>query len=263
MHKNLTLSATLATCAILAIAASAQQPAPDANGPGTLPPGGPGQFQGPGQQMQHGGRGSIQNPMHMRVPGQFQGHLQGGGPSGLPMEDDFFPPEMLMRAQQAIGLTDDQRDAIRKEMQESVGKFTEFQWQQSAENEKLAALSKADAADEEKILAQLDALLKVENEMKRLQARTMIRVRNVLTPEQRTKLREMRRFESFSGPMMGMPGSTMGPQPQHFMWDRSNRGSAPQDNQEPRGFRGRGDGFGERRPRPDEAPRDNQEAQPK
>ena len=263
MHKNRTLSATLAACAALAMAVSAQQPAPEANGPGEVPPGGPGQFQGPMQQMQHGGHGSMQSPMHMRVPGQFQGRPQEGVPSGLPMEDDFFPPEMLMRAQQTIALTDEQRDAIRKEMQESVGKFTEFQWQQSAENEKLAALSKADTVDEEKTLSQLDALLKVENEMKRLQARTMIRIRNLLTPEQRTKLREMRRRESFFGPMMGMPDSTMGPQPQRFMWDRANRGMAPQDNQEPRGFRGRGDGFGERRPRPDDVPRDNQEAQPK
>ena len=262
MHKNRTMSTALAVFASLAVAAWAQQPAPDAGGPANPPPGAPGQFQGP---MQHGGHGSMQIPMHSRGPGQFQSQLQsgGGGPSGLPMEDDFFPPEMLMRAQQAIGLTDDQRDAIRKEMQESVGKFTEFQWQQSAENEKLAALSKADSVDEEKTLAQLDALLKVENEMKRLQARTMIRVRNLLTAEQRAKLREMRRSEGFFGPMMGMPASTMSPQPQRFMWDRVNRGMNPQDNQEPRGFRGRGEGLGERRPRPDDVPRDNQEAQPK
>jgi Spy/CpxP family protein refolding chaperone len=98
---------------------------------------------------------------------------------------------MVMRNQKAIGLTADQQNAIRGEMQKTVSQFTDLQWQQSAEEETMQELAKADHPDEAKILAQLDKLTTIENTMKRTQLSLMVRVKNLLTPDQQQKLRAL------------------------------------------------------------------------
>lgn len=121
-------------------------------------------------------------------PGGGPPPQQGGGDGGL-IRECFFPPEMVMRNQKAIGLTADQQNAIRGEMQKAVPQFTDLQWQQSAEEENMQELAKTDHPDEAKILAQLDKLTTIENAMKRTQLALMVRVKNILTPDQQQKLR--------------------------------------------------------------------------
>jgi Spy/CpxP family protein refolding chaperone len=98
---------------------------------------------------------------------------------------------MVMRNQKAIGLTADQQTSIRGEMQKALPQFTELQWQQSAEEEAMQELAKVDHPDEAKILAQLDKLTTIENTMKRTQLSLMVRIKNLLTPEQQQKLRAL------------------------------------------------------------------------
>ena len=54
--------------------------------------------------------------------------------TGPPAEEDqiaarVFPPELVMKHDDQIGLTDRQLDAIKAEIQESQGKFIGYQWQ--------------------------------------------------------------------------------------------------------------------------------------
>jgi len=122
-----------------------------------------------------------------------------GGPGtqhrGAPdlMAENFFPPELIMQNQKALNLTADQQTAIRAEMQKLMAKFTDLQWQQSAESEALAGLLKQERIDETPALAQLDKLLAIENDVKRLHFGTMVRVKNILTTEQQTQLRELKK----------------------------------------------------------------------
>ena len=98
-----------------------------------------------------------------------------------------------MQNQKAIGLTSDQESAIRTEMQKTMAQFTDLQWQQSAEAETMNALMKQDRVDEKQTLAQLEKLLAIENNVKRLHMAMLIKVKNILTPEQQTKLRELKK----------------------------------------------------------------------
>jgi Spy/CpxP family protein refolding chaperone len=109
------------------------------------------------------------------------------------MERNFFPPELIMQHQKALALTTEQQTAIRAEMQKMMARFTDLQWQQSAETEAMAALVKQDRPDEKEVLAQLDKLLNIENEIKRLHIGLLIRIKNTLTAEQQAQLRELRR----------------------------------------------------------------------
>ena len=135
---------------------------------------------------------------------------QGGRPDRPPqgdqMMENFFNPELIMRNQKALGLKDDQQAAIRKEMQQMMTRFTDLQWQQSTEEEAMAALVKQDHPDEKQVLAQLDKLLNIESEVKRLHMGMLVRIKNILTPEQQAKLRELRPRAQKQGPQKPASG---------------------------------------------------------
>ncbi|NQU09601.1 periplasmic heavy metal sensor, partial [bacterium] len=97
-----------------------------------------------------------------------------GGPRGDVMAENFFPPELIMHNQQALGLTAEQQSSIRSEMQKMMTKFTDLQWQMSSEAEKMAALVKAEHPDEKAVLAQLDKVLDIEKDVKRGQIGLMV-----------------------------------------------------------------------------------------
>jgi Spy/CpxP family protein refolding chaperone len=67
-----------------------------------------------------------------------------------------------------------------------------LQWQLHDEMEKLVEMVKQDRVDESKTLAQLDKLLNLEREVKRAQIALFIKIKNILSPEQLAKLREIR-----------------------------------------------------------------------
>src|SRR5215471_18081856 len=115
-----------------------------------------------------------------------------GGRTAL-LEKNFFAPELIMQHQNAIGLSADQRTAIREEMQKMIGQFTDLQWQESAETEALTSLVSQERPDEKQVLAQLDKLLNIENQIKRLHTGLLVRLKNLLTSEQQAKLQELTR----------------------------------------------------------------------
>lgn len=105
---------------------------------------------------------------------------------------NFYEPRLIIRHQQAIGLTDKQRDAITKEMQSAASQFIELRTKLASEGEVLLALTKNPRPDEKAILAQLDKIFVSENEMKKSRMVALIRVKNILTPEQQAKLDKLR-----------------------------------------------------------------------
>ncbi|MEI7864320.1 MAG: periplasmic heavy metal sensor [Chthoniobacterales bacterium] len=120
-------------------------------------------------------------------------HGPGGPGGGRGLDEAFFPAELVMRNQKAIGLSEEQRSAIRAAAQKAMGQFAELQWQLSAEEEALGALVKEQAPDETKALAQLDKVLALEAQMKRLQLGLMIAIKANLTPEQQAQLDEIKK----------------------------------------------------------------------
>lgn len=125
-------------------------------------------------------------------PGVRQETLESGPTATELMERNFFEPELIMRNQKAIGLTGEQLKSIREEVVKIMPRFTELRWQQSDESEALIALFNQERPDEKQVLAQLEKLLGIENEIKRLRAGLLVRVRNELTPEQQAQLRAIK-----------------------------------------------------------------------
>jgi hypothetical protein len=99
---------------------------------------------------------------------------------------------LLLRHQQEIGLSADQKEFIKTEVIKAQARFTDLQFQLAAEAEILISLVKQERVDEQQTLAELDKILALEREIKRAQFALVIRIKNRLTPEQYARLQELR-----------------------------------------------------------------------
>ena len=109
-----------------------------------------------------------------------------------PIGDALIPPEVVMTHQDALGLTDAQRNAIQNDAQSAQEHFMSEQWRLAAASEKLVGLLKQSHVDQSKALAQLDTVLSLEREIKHTQLMLMIEVKNVLTADQQTLARKFK-----------------------------------------------------------------------
>lgn len=114
-------------------------------------------------------------------------------PGPDPLGQYIFPPELVMQHQQEIGLTEEQKNFIKGELQRATARFNELQWQIQEEMETMVSLIREATVDEQRVLAQLDKILNVEREIKRTHLTLAIRIKNRLTPEQQARLQAIKR----------------------------------------------------------------------
>ena len=105
----------------------------------------------------------------------------------------MFSPDLVMRHQELLKLTEDQQGAIVGELQHAQSAFTELNWKLQKEVQALARLFEASEVEEAKFLEEFDAVLDLERQVKRTQLVLVLRMRNILDQEQLAKLDEMRR----------------------------------------------------------------------
>lgn len=113
-------------------------------------------------------------------------------PEQDPIAQSFFAPELVMQHQDAIGLSEEQKTHLKSEIREAQLKFTEWQWKLQDEREKLVGLTRQPHIEEKDVLAELEKVLAIEREIKRLQITMLVHIKNNLTPEQQAKLGEIR-----------------------------------------------------------------------
>jgi Spy/CpxP family protein refolding chaperone len=113
-------------------------------------------------------------------------------PAQDPIAENLFPPDQVLANQKAIGLDDAQRNYVRAEVLKAQTRFTELQFQLQDAMESLVTLLKQDPVDEAQVMAQLDKVLNAEREVKRTQIALMVRIKNKLTIEQQSRLRQSR-----------------------------------------------------------------------
>ena len=175
--KVIWLFAILLAAAVIALSQDAPQPGPQQQ---------PGQ---PGPQP----AAPLPQAARPHQPGQPQQPPQPGQPPD-PIAENFFPPELVMQRRHELGLTDEQRAAIKDEAIKASTRFSELQWQMQDEMETMANLVKGVSVDEQKVLAELDKILNIEREVKRTQLTLSIRIKNKLTSEQQMRLHELQRY---------------------------------------------------------------------
>ena len=128
-----------------------------------------------------------------------------------PMAENLFSPELLAQFGESIGVTEEQKNYYQEEMQKVQEHANELQQQMRNEVEALVALTKGNQLNEAAVLAQLDKVLNAEREMKRTQIGVLVRLKNKLTPEQQTKLIELRKQAKPTTEQQSRSGESEGP----------------------------------------------------
>ena len=113
-------------------------------------------------------------------------------PDEDPIGRNLFPPELIMGHSQELGLQERQRAVIKAEVQKAQTRFIDLQWDAKEETEKMARLLRQSPVDEAKVLEQADRVMALERDIKKTQLSLLIRMKNVLTPEQIAKLETFR-----------------------------------------------------------------------
>jgi len=205
-------------------------PPPNGHGPEMMPPA----HDGPGGPMGHHEGGEAMGQMgHHHGEGDDGGkagceHCKGhgehprgpeghGGPMGPGGEHEvmrelaglgvhFYPPAMLIHRAQKIGLTPEQVTKIRLEMLSAQAHTVDLVAKIGHAKVEATRLLAADKVDERAVDAQIDEVEKAEGEMHKLRLGTALRVRALLTPEQRQKLEEHKSKHEGPKPAMGAGG---------------------------------------------------------
>jgi Spy/CpxP family protein refolding chaperone len=118
-----------------------------------------------------------------------------------PLAHLMFPPDMILNHARELNLTDEQKTFMRSEIQKATVSFQDLQWKLQDQVEQLHETMKSTSVNEQQALAQLDKVLDIEREIKRLHIGLAVRLKNRLTPEQQEQLHNMRMDHP-----PGMPG---------------------------------------------------------
>lgn len=129
-------------------------------------------------------------------------------PNPDPLAHLLFPPDMILGHARELNLTEEQRQFMRSEIQKTTTTFQELQWKLQDQMELLHETMKSPTVNEQQALAQLDKVLDIEREIKRLHIGLAVRLKNRLTPEQQEQLHKWRMDHQ-----PPMPGSPENPEP--------------------------------------------------
>lgn len=113
--------------------------------------------------------------------------------TSAPYSQHLYPPELIMQNQGRLKITESQREAILQEIYKVQATAAQVQWRVSDESEKLNQLLERENVQESEVIAQADRMMTWEIAVKRAQLTMLIRIRNLLTAEQKAMLKDLRR----------------------------------------------------------------------
>jgi Spy/CpxP family protein refolding chaperone len=109
-----------------------------------------------------------------------------------PMAESLFPPELILKYRQDIGLDETQSKSLKELVQKAQSRFLDLQWDLESEAGKLAQQLRGARIDETSAIAQADRVLGMERQVKEAQLSLLIRIKNLLNPAQQAQLTELR-----------------------------------------------------------------------
>lgn len=110
-----------------------------------------------------------------------------------PIEARLYPPELAMENQEQLGITEEQKTKLIAETERGNSEVLHLQWELEKEKEALVKLLDADKVDEAKVKEVAARVTDREGKVKMAYLIMLVRVKNILTTEQKLKLRELPR----------------------------------------------------------------------
>lgn len=109
-----------------------------------------------------------------------------------PFATVLFPPELIMQHARAIRLSDDQRVTITRHIEQLQSRVVRMQWQLTEQVQALRGTLARPRVDQDRAIDQLNRVLDTEKDIKKAHLEMLIRIKNVLRPEQQAELARMR-----------------------------------------------------------------------
>lgn len=130
-------------------------------------------------------------PKNFSPPPHHQGMPPQPPPPRPPFGGLLFPPELILSNQERLSLTEEQKTKMSKEMEKSKTEFTDLQKKMEEEKNNLEKLLSKTPINEESAVSQEEKMFSVEKKIKSLHLKLLIRIKNILKPEQIDKLKEL------------------------------------------------------------------------
>ncbi len=119
-----------------------------------------------------------------------------GAGAAEPKEDVFkgklFAPNVILQNQGELGLSKQQFTEIRGAVVEVQGNVAEHEWDIAEAYQNIMAELDKSPIDEAQVLEYVEAALRAENEVKKLQVAMLVQLKNLLTDEQIAYLESVR-----------------------------------------------------------------------
>jgi hypothetical protein len=112
---------------------------------------------------------------------------------------DFFAPRVVLANGEEIALSEEQRAAIQHEAGQAADSFAGLRFDLDSALRRLIGLANQHPVEEDPTVAQLEQVLDIERQIKVLQLRMALRVKNLLTLEQQEQLLQIRRNSRLRG----------------------------------------------------------------
>ena len=120
--------------------------------------------------------------------GAMDGHGMGG-----PLERDLFPPELVLSNQIALSLSADQIASIKKQVGDTHTRVLDVQVDLHRVTEQLNTALAGPKIDEDAVLRLASQAMDLEKQIKSAHLALMIRIKNLLSPDQQEKARSLTR----------------------------------------------------------------------
>jgi Spy/CpxP family protein refolding chaperone len=117
---------------------------------------------------------AIAAPLHAADPPDKDEWLKGR----------LFGPELVLKHQSKLKLSDKQRDAIGAELKRVQAQAAESDWTLMSEASGLQELIDQHPVDSKAVMTSVDRIFTAENRKKRLYVEMLVNIKNLLTPEQ-------------------------------------------------------------------------------
>lgn len=132
-------------------------------------------------------------------------------PSPDPFQKNLYSADRVMEMRSELGLTEAQAANIKKIHSENAGKFSTIKWDLDDETKKLKALLDESKIDQVAVQKQMDTVLKLENQLKKMQLDNLVAIKNELTEEQQALLQKNNFYVVTDvGPVNSVRGYTLG-----------------------------------------------------
>jgi Spy/CpxP family protein refolding chaperone len=109
-----------------------------------------------------------------------------------PFASELFVPELIMQHARTIGLDDRQRSAIIQQITQLQGRVNGLQWELAEQVQALKETLGRTTVDQDRALDQMNRVLETEKSIKRAHLEMLIRIKNILRPEQKAALTRLK-----------------------------------------------------------------------